>query len=78
MKDVLAVLLEHVELLVALEDEALKYERCLSPRPVQLEDIHPERQFIDRYFTKFHASNSVSGIGVDSGFDRPEGQAKQG
>jgi hypothetical protein len=34
-KDVLAVFLQHVELLVTLEDKALKYKRGLSPRPVQ-------------------------------------------
>ena len=55
-ENMLAILLEDVELLVAFQDEALKNEGSLCPWPIQLGDVNPEGQLVDRYFAKLHAS----------------------
>ena len=47
--DLLAVLLQHLQLLVVVENESLKHERRFGPGPVELGDVHAKLQLFDGY-----------------------------
>ena len=60
-EDVLAVLLERVELLLGAQHEPLEHERRLRPGAVELGHEHAELQLIDGELLFFHCGRYFSG-----------------
>src|SRR5262245_45791669 len=56
--DFLAELPDRFELLVVVEDESLEHERRVRPRAVELGDVHPELELLDRHLFFLHGHRS--------------------